>query len=122
MASLLCVGFPSGSVVKKSSCNEEDTGLIPGSGRFPGEGNGNPLQYSCLGNPIDKGDWQTAVHGLAKSWIRLRNQTTTTTSPPCVHSRTSHRSNKPKPNKVIFLLGHFKNTPKNLFFQIMLSC
>ena len=45
-----------------------DSGLIPGSGRSPGEGNGNALQYSCLGNPIDRGSWQATVHGIAKSW------------------------------------------------------
>ena len=45
----------SGSEVKASACNAGDLGLIPGSGRFPGEGNGNPLQYSCLGNPVDRG-------------------------------------------------------------------
>ena len=45
----------------------EDMGLIPGSGRSPREGNGNPLQYSCLGNPMDRGAWQTTVHGVAKS-------------------------------------------------------
>ena len=43
-----------------------DAGLIPGSGRSPGEGNGNPLQYSCLGNPVDTGGWQATVHGVAK--------------------------------------------------------
>ena len=47
-------GFPGGSEVKASACNAEDLGLIPGSGRFPGEGNGNPLQCSCLENPIDR--------------------------------------------------------------------
>ena len=49
------VGFPGGSVVKNQPANEGDKGLIPGSGRSPGEGSGNPLQYSCLGNPIDRG-------------------------------------------------------------------
>ena len=43
-------------------------GFIPGSGRSPGEGNGNPLQYSCLGNPMDRGAWQAIVHGVAKNW------------------------------------------------------
>ena len=46
-------------------------GSSPGLGRFPGEGNGNPLQYSHLGNPIDRGDWRAIVHGVAKSWTRL---------------------------------------------------
>ena len=49
----------------------EDMGLIPGSGRTPGGGNGNPLWYSCLGNPVDRGAWWAAVHGVAKSWTQL---------------------------------------------------
>ena len=51
--------------------NAEDLGLIPGSGRSPGEGNGYPLQCSCLENPIDRGAWQATVLGIAKSWTRL---------------------------------------------------
>ena len=50
-------GFPGGSEVKASACNAGDQGLIPESGRSPGEGNGNPLQYSCLENPMDSGAW-----------------------------------------------------------------
>ena len=57
------MGFPHSSVGKDSACNGGDPGLISGSGRFPGEGNGNPLQYSCLENPIDRGTWQDTVHG-----------------------------------------------------------
>ena len=49
-----------------------DTGLIPGSGRSPGEGRGNPLQYSCLENPMDRGAWRATVHRVAKSWTRLK--------------------------------------------------
>ena len=56
---------------KNLPANAGDAGLIPGSGRSPGGGNGNPLQYSCLGNPVDKGAWQATVHGIAKSWTRL---------------------------------------------------
>ena len=60
--------FPGGSEVKASACNVGDLGLIPGSGRSPGEGNGNPLQYSCLENPMDGGAWRaTLVHVVAKS-------------------------------------------------------
>ena len=51
---------------KESACQAEDTGLIPESERSPGEGNGNPLQYSCLGNPTDRGAWQATVHGVPK--------------------------------------------------------
>ena len=60
-------GFPGGSEVEESACNAGDLGSIPGSGRSPGEGNGNPLQYSCLENPMDGGAWRAAVHGVAKS-------------------------------------------------------
>ena len=59
-------GFPGGSVVKNPSGSAGDAGLIPGSGRSPGEGNGNPLPYSCLGNPRDRGAWWTTVHGITK--------------------------------------------------------
>ena len=59
-------GFPYSSVDKESACNAGDPGLIPGSGRSPGEGNGNPLQYSCLGNAMDRGAWRATVHGVAR--------------------------------------------------------
>ena len=59
---------PVALVVKNLPANAGDTGLIPGSGRSPGEKNGNPLQYSCLGNPMDGGAWWATVHGVSKSW------------------------------------------------------
>ena len=59
-------GFPGGSDGKESACKPGDVGSIPGSGRSPGEGNGYPLQYSCLENPMDRGAWQATVHGVAK--------------------------------------------------------
>ena len=59
-------GFLGGSVVKNPPANAGDAGLIPGSGRPPGGGNGNPLQYSCLGNPMDRGGWQATVQGVTK--------------------------------------------------------
>ena len=64
-------GFPGGSYGKESACNAGDLGSIPGSERAPGERNGNPLQYSCLENPMDREAWQATVHGTAKSWTRL---------------------------------------------------
>ena len=64
--------IPGGSVVQNLPANVGDTGSIPGSGRFPGEGNGNPLQYSSLENPMDRGAWWAIVHGVSKSW-RLRD-------------------------------------------------
>ena len=67
--------FPGGSDGKTSAYNAGDPGSIPGSGRSPGEGNSNPLQYSCLENPMDGGAWQAIVHGVTKSWTRLSNFT-----------------------------------------------
>ena len=58
--------FPGGSVVKNPPANAGDEGSIPGSGRYSGEGNGYPLQYSHLGNPMDGGAWRTTAHGVTK--------------------------------------------------------
>ena len=66
-------GFSGGSDGKKSAFNIGDVGSIPWSGRSPGEGNGYPLQYSCLENSIDRGAWQATVHGITKSWTRLND-------------------------------------------------
>ena len=60
------LGFPGGSVVKNPPANAGDVGLISGSGRSPGEGNGNPFQYACLGNPTDRGTWQVIVNRVAE--------------------------------------------------------
>ena len=68
-------GFPANSVVKSPLVHAG--GSIPGSGRSPGEGNGNPLQYPCLGNPTDRGTWWATVHGVPKSQTQLRDLTTT---------------------------------------------
>ena len=60
------MGFPGGLVVKNLPANAGDAGSTPGLGRSPGEGNGNPLQCSCLGNPMDRGAWWATVHGVVK--------------------------------------------------------
>ena len=60
--------LPGGSVVKNPSANGRDADSIPGSGESPGGGNGNPLKYSCLENPMDGGAWWAIVHGVTKSW------------------------------------------------------
>ena len=65
--------FPCSSVSKESACSAGDRGSIPGLGRSPGEANGNPLQHPCLENPMDRGAWWAAVHGVAKSRARLRD-------------------------------------------------
>ena len=71
-------GFPGGSVVKSPPANAGDTGLIPGLGRSPGEGNGNPVQYSCLENPMGREAWWATVH-----WGHKESDTT-----ECVHTHT----------------------------------
>ena len=79
--------FPGGSDDKGSAYNVGDPGLIPGSGRSPGEGNGNPLQYSRLENPMDGGAWLATVHGVAKSRTRLSDFTSlksTSLVPSCL--------------------------------------
>ena len=81
--------FPSGSAGKESTCNVGDTGdlgLIPRSRRFPGGGHGNPLQYSCQENPMDRGDWWATVHGVTKNrtqlkWLSLAHYSVTV---PCI--------------------------------------
>ena len=67
-------GFPGASDGKASACNAGNLGSIPGLGRSSG-GDGNPLQYSCLENPMDGGAWRSTVHGVAKSWTRLSDLT-----------------------------------------------
>ena len=81
----MCWGFPGGSDGKVSACNVGDPGSMPGSGRSPGEGNGNPLQYSCLENSMDGGAWWAIVHGVAKSWTQLSNFTHS----PCAEDHKS---------------------------------
>ena len=66
------LGFPGGSEVKASACNVGDLGSIPGLGRSPGEGNGNPLQYSHLENPMDGGAWWATVHRVTKKSVKAR--------------------------------------------------
>ena len=68
------MGFPGGSVIKNllvNACNTGGMHSVPGSGKHPGEGFGDPLQYSCLGNPMNRGAWWARVHGVAKSWTLL---------------------------------------------------
>ena len=76
-------GFPDGSAVENPPANAGDAGLIPGSGRSPGEGNGNPLQYSCLENPMGRGVWRATVPGVSRSQTR--------------HSNSSNRLHLPHP-------------------------
>ena len=69
-------GFSGGSVVKTPHAKAGNTGLIPGLGRSPGKGNGNPLWYSCLKNPMDRGTCQASIHGVAKSQTQVSDRKT----------------------------------------------
>ena len=68
------MGFPGGSVVKNLPDNSGYTGLIPGSGKSSGEGNGNLVQYSCLENPMERGAWWATVHGVTKELDKTKQQ------------------------------------------------
>ena len=76
----LPAGFPGGSVLTRSPAKAGDLGSVPGLGRSPGEGNGNPLQYSCLENPMDRGAWRATDHRVAQSKTQLRDSAHTRTS------------------------------------------
>ena len=94
MGKVLQVG---GSEVQASACNAGDLGSSPGLGRSPGEGNGNPLQYSCLENPMDGGAWRTTVHRVTKSQTRLSDFTFTFNAiGNCMVKTALQMSNKPK--------------------------
>ena len=80
--------FPGGSDGKESACSVGNTGSIPGLGRSPGEGNGKPLQYSCLENPMGGEAWQSTAHGVPKSWTQL-SDFTFTFQPPDQKERKS---------------------------------
>ena len=85
-------GFPVALVVKNLPADAgdlRDAGLIPGSGRSPGGGHGNPLQYSCMENPMDRGAWRATVHGVTKRWTQLKQLSTAQQILVCLY--TSHR-------------------------------
>ena len=85
VTAVLLNGLPQRFSGKESTCNAGDLGSIPGSGRSPGEGNGNPLQYSCLENPMDRGAWRAADHRVAKSQTLLSIHALRLTHAPILH-------------------------------------
>ena len=93
-------GFPGGSDGKESACNAEDQGLIPRSGRPIREGTGNPLQYDCPGNPMDRGAWQATAHGVTKSQTWLSNSFSFQFLPNIAKLRPICLQNKPGLNKL----------------------
>ena len=86
-------GFPGGSVDKELACSAGDPGLIPGLGRSPGEGNGDPLQYSCLKNPMDRGAWQAIVHEVTGVGHNLLTKPPPTTTITLVSRNTTEKRN-----------------------------
>ena len=98
-----CLGFPSGSMVKESAFNAGDSGLIPELERSPGGGNVNPLQYSCLENPIDRGTWWATVQGVAKSRTQLK-WLSTHTRWECLHHGDQHEAHIRAPQPQLLTL------------------
>ena len=96
-------GFLSGTEVKIPPANAGDEGLIPGSGRYPGEGNGNPLHYSCLGNPMVRGAGQAMVHGIAIATIKPK---------PQPRRSNFYLAYEPVIQVTLMLMGTTRETPK----------
>ena len=101
---------PDGSNGKESACNEGDLGLISGLGWSPGVGNGNPLQDSCLENPMDRGAWWATVHGVAKIQTQLRNWTTTMINSVCVWIPIPQFISPLFPSHCLYIRGRVTNT------------
>ena len=98
--------FSGGSEGKESACNVGDLGLIPESGRFPGEGHGNPLQYSYLENPMDRGAWRAIVHGVTKE-TKLSDSYTHTHTHTHTHPHTHpYTKNRDKHTCIISFSPH----------------
>ena len=90
------LGFPDGSDGKAPACNAEYPGSITGSGRSPEEGNGNPLQYSCLENSTDSGAWCATVHGFEKSGIQLSTAQHSVSQELCLSAQSPLKKKKGK--------------------------
>ena len=106
--------FHCSSVSKESACNAGDLGLIPGLGRSPGEGNGNPLQYSCLESPLDRGAWWATVHGVTRVRYDLA------TKPPMPGQQTPPKSQCHNPVKVYVLFIKVHSMSGHLFSAAVL--
>ena len=114
-------------MVKNPPANVRDVGPIPGLGRFPGVGNGNPLQYSCLENPMDRGVWWTTVHGVTNSRTRL----THTLRPPSCRRDSCYTAGSEESISLTLASGHFPapslcghiwNTPQAIKTHLWLLC
>ena len=108
--------FPNSLVDKSSACNAGDLGSIPGSGRSPGKGNGNPLQYSCLENPMDRGAWQATIHGITRVGHDLA------TKPPPYLLPTSAGSLKKQESSRKTSISALLTMSKSLTVWITINC
>ena len=106
-------GFPGSSVSKEYAWNVGEPGSIPGTGRSPGEGNANPLQYSCLENSIDRGAWWATVHGVAKSWTQLSDFCFTSVYMPISNSHALWFLNSKSPQVLRHTHAHTSSLPTN---------
>ena len=110
--------FPCGAMDKNLPANARDKGLIPGLGRSPGKGNGNPCQYSCLENSMERGAWLATVHGVTKSWhdwatntfFSLRAYHSSVQNPPKPSQLTKNKSSSPYSDLQVLLHHHFTPT------------
>ena len=107
-----------GSDGEESACNAGDPGSIPGLVKYTGEGNGNPLQYSCLENSMDRGTWKTIGHTVSKSQTRLNNLHTYTSSYSEVLCKYFSTNKNPKRNKVVFICYHEVSSKAYYYFRI----
>ena len=115
---MFTLGFPAGSVIKESACNAGtagDTRSIPGSGRSPGGGHGNPLQYSCLENPMDRAAWRAIVHGVAE--LDMTEATQHTHRHTCAYFRKKILVQKKK--KVFSQYHHSAITTVNILMSVL---
>ena len=110
----LFLGFPCSSVGKESACNAGDLHSIPGSGRSPGEGNGNPLEYSCLENPVNRGAWQVTVHRVARVGHNLALSFFL-----FFFQIKKNNNNNQKTKYVMFGIVHGVNTPTMSDFKLL---
>ena len=121
MSPLCTWGFPGGSVVKNPPANAGDVCYIPGLGRSPGGGNGNPFQYSCLENPMDRGAWPATVHGVTKESDTMEHTRTHMHTSVCDAAKEENNRNIPKKGRQPHSLNFLKGSLEYIFSSLLLE-
>ena len=121
MSPLCTWGFPGGSVVKNPPANAGDVCYIPGLGRSPGGGNGNPFQYSCLENPMDRGAWPATVHGVTKESDTMEHTRTHMHTSVCDGAKEENNRNIPKKGRQPHSLNFLKGSLEYIFSSLLLE-